>query len=118
MLQSRAASMDSPTSKDIVLAVLSGSVSLAGLLLVFSGFLFTQAEGFDSDQTPDATINRYKKAARFGAIPFTLCIILAGISVLWLLYQAPILFSLSWIGFLALLVLTAVYGVFTVLKYL
>lgn len=50
-------------AKDLVIAILGGSVALAGLLLVFSGFLFAQAESFPPEHTDDATINRYKSAA-------------------------------------------------------
>jgi hypothetical protein len=68
------ASMDN--SKDIILALLSGSVSLAGLLLIFSGFLFSQASGFDPDSTPDKIIDAYRNAARAGVAPFLMCLVL------------------------------------------
>jgi hypothetical protein len=110
--------MDSPTSKDIVLAVLGGSVSLAGLLLIFSGFLFAQADGFDSDRTSDKTINHYRNAGRFGAIPFLLCMVLAAVSLWWLHSPSLVLLGVSWIGFLILLAITALYGGYTILRYL
>jgi hypothetical protein len=106
------------TDKDIVLAVLSGSVSLAGLLLVFSGFLFAQATGFDPEHTDDAVINRYRRAAKLAVIPFLICLGLAVITVWWLVYPNPSFVKISWIGFIALLVLTAVYGGYTILRYL
>ncbi len=49
-------------SKDIVTTILGASVGLAGLLLVFSGFLFAQAEAFPRATTDNATINKFKKA--------------------------------------------------------
>ena len=61
-------------AKDIILALLSGSVSLAGLLLIFSGFLFSQAAGFDPDHTPDKMIDAYRNAARVGVLPFLMCL--------------------------------------------
>jgi hypothetical protein len=108
--------MDS--TKDIILAVLGGSVSLAGLLLVFSGFLFAQATGFDPEHTSDAVINKYRKAAKFGVLPFLMCLILAGIAVWWLLTPTALLLSISWIGFITLLIVTAIYGAYTILRYL
>lgn len=110
--------MDSSSSKDIILAVLSGSVSLAGLLLVFSGFLFSQATAFDPEHTKVATINRYRNAARFGVFPFIVCMALACISLWWLLSPSHVLLCISTIGFLATLVLTACYGAYVILKYL
>lgn len=108
--------MDS--SKDIILAVLGGSVSLAGLLLVFSGFLFAQATGFDPEHTSDAVINKYRNAAKFGVLPFLMCLILAVVAVWWLLAPSALLLTISWVGFMALLIVTAVYGAYTILSYL
>jgi len=108
--------MDS--SKDIILAVLSGSVSLAGLLLIFSGFLFTQATGFDPEHTSDTVINKYRNAAKFGVVPFLMCLALAVVALWWLVSPNPHLLTISWIGFIALLVVTAAYGGYTILRYL
>jgi hypothetical protein len=38
---------------DIILAVLQSGIGLAGLLLIFSGFLFTKAASFDSSRRGD-----------------------------------------------------------------
>jgi hypothetical protein len=108
--------MDS--SKDIVLAVLGGSVSLAGLLLIFSGFLFSQASGFPPATTDDKIIDRYRNAARFGVLPFLMCLGLAGAAIWWLRSPSDPLLSICWIGFIALLVVTAAYGSITILYYL
>jgi len=108
--------MDS--SKDIILALLGGSVSLAGLLLIFSGFLFSQASGFDPDSTPDKIINAYRNTAKLGVIPFFMCLLLAGMSLWWLRWPGDCLFAASFYGFIALLVVTAVYGGYTILRYL
>lgn len=106
------------SSKDIVIAVLGGSVSLAGLLLIFSGFLFSQAAGFDPDNTPDKLINKYRRAGRFGVLPFSMCLALAGASLWWLRSPTESLLNVCWIGFIALLVVTAAYGGYTILRYL
>lgn len=111
----KARSMDS--SKDIILAVLGGSVSLAGLLLIFAGFLFSQAAGFDSN-TSDTLINKYRRAAQIGVIPFLLCLGLAGVSIYWLRFPGGELLSICFYGFIALLVITAIYGALSILFYL
>jgi hypothetical protein len=108
--------MDS--SKDIVLAVLGGSVSLAGLLLIFSGFLFSQASSFPPASTDDEMIDRYRNAGRFGVLPFLMCLALAGVAVWWLRSPSETLLFICWIGFIALLAVTAAYGSYTILRYL
>lgn len=105
-------------SKDIILALLSGSVSLAGLLLIFSGFLFSQASGFDPDSTPDTIIDKYRYAARAGVGPFLTCLVLAGMCLWWLRSPGDYLFIICFYGFIALLVVTAIYGGYTILRYL
>lgn len=108
--------MDS--SKDIILAVLGGSVSLAGLLLIFSGFLFAHVAGFDPDNTPDKFIDAFRNTARWGVVPFFMCLGLAGCSIWWLRYPSESLVTICWYGFIALLVVTAAYGGYTILRYL
>ena len=105
-------------TKDIVTTILGASVGLAGLLLVFSGFLFAQAESFPRATTDNAIINKFKKAGRFGLIPFLLALLLAGMSIVWLLWPDPCLFLLSWTGFIVLLLGTALYGSIVIYYYL
>ena len=54
---------------DLVSTILGGSVALAGLLLVFSGFLYSHAESFPPT-TSDRVTDRYKGAAKLGLVPF------------------------------------------------
>jgi hypothetical protein len=93
-------------------------VSLAGLLLIFSGFLFTQATSFPQATTDDATINRYRNAARFALVPMVLCFGLAALGIRWLLTPSPGLFTVVWGAFLLLLIVTALYGAYVLLCYL
>ena len=102
----------------MVTAVLGAAVSLAGLLLVFSGFLFTQAASFPQATTDDATINRYRNAARFGVAPMGLCLLLSALALCWLLNPSHAIFRTVWIGFLLLLAVTAGYGAYVLLRYL
>jgi hypothetical protein len=106
------------TDKEVIIAILGASVALAGLLLVFCGFLFTQAASFPRETTPDDVIDRYRRAGKSGLIPFLISLALAGTSLAWLLCPAPWLFSVCWIGFSCLLVLTAIYGTTVVTHHL
>jgi hypothetical protein len=105
-------------SKDVALALLGGSVALAGLLLVIAGFVFTQASSFPPERTSDAVIERYEFAAKLGLIPFVLALCDGALCLCWLLHRSACLYQLSVGGFFLLLLLTAVYGVVLLLKYL
>ena len=111
-------SIELDNSKDLAIAILGGSVSLAGLLLVFSGFLFSQAESFPPEHTDDKTIKKYKNAARFGVVPFVGCLMVTWIAAWWLRSPSPTLFQAAWYGFTALLVLTGLYGGIVIARYL
>lgn len=105
-------------SKDLAIAILGGSVSLAGLLLIFSGFLFSQAESFPPEHTDDNTIRRYKNAAKAGVLPFLGCLIVTWIAGAWLRSPSPEMFTAAWYGFSGLLALTGIYGGVVILRYL
>ncbi len=98
--------------------MLGAAVALAGLLLVFSGFLFSQADSLPPESTDNSTIRRYKKAARIGMVPFVGCLGLAGIAAAWLHAPGPILFHFVWAGFAAMLAVTAGYGAWVILRQL
>jgi len=104
-------------SKELIVGILGGSVALAGLLLVFCGFLFAQAASFPPEISDDIT-DKFKGAGRFGIIPFVLSLILAGMSAMWLLFPVAWLFSSCWIGFMMLLIGTGFYGAIVICKYL
>ena len=65
-------------AKDVAIAILGASVGLAGLLLVFSGLLFSQAAAFPKDTTPDDVIDRFRGAGRIALWPFLLCLLTGG----------------------------------------
>jgi hypothetical protein len=97
-------------SKDTMIAVLGGSVALAGLLLVFAGLLFTQAAAFPKDTTDDDVIERFRRAGRFAFWPFLLSLLIAGLCLAWLLCPNDVGFRIAWISFAVLLSITAIYG--------
>ncbi|HEY5021446.1 MAG TPA: hypothetical protein VII30_03050 [Gemmatimonadaceae bacterium] len=105
-------------AKDVMIAVLGGSVALAGLLLVFLGFVFTQAAAFPSETTDDEKIARYRNAGRLGLLPFGVAIADAALVVLWLWKPCATMYGLALGVFAALLLATFVYGAVVVLWYL
>jgi hypothetical protein len=100
--------------KDSVVAILGSAVGLAGILLVFVGFIYSHGESFSSDTTK----GKYKFAAKLGLIPFTVSLVAAWFGLRWLetSYHADYVVSL-W-SFKACLVLTLVYGAGTLLRLL
>jgi hypothetical protein len=96
-------------SKDLVVAILGAAVALAGLLLVFCGFLYSQADSFPST-TDDTLLDKYRNAAKLGVVPFLGCLAIAALAGAWLRSPSPSLLSVSWYGFLALLVTVGIYG--------
>jgi hypothetical protein len=106
-----------PEPKDVVLGVLAGSVGLAGLLLVFSGFVLSQAAGFPNT-TPDAVTRKFEKAGKFGVWPFLLSLLVSFLSFVWLLCPSTGLYWAAVFGFIALLVGTGLYGAILFWKYL
>jgi len=56
-------------AKDVMLGILGASGAFAGLLLVFSGFIFAQAASFPST-TPNSVIGKYTRAAKIAIVPF------------------------------------------------
>ena len=104
--------------KDVAIALLGASVGIAGLLLVVAGFVFAQAGTFPPATTDDKVIEDYELAGRLGLIPFLLALIEAGVSLLWLAHNSDCLYTgIVW-GFFLLLVLTGLYGLVLILRYL
>lgn len=106
-----------PEQKDVMSAILGASVSIAGLLLVFSGFLFAQAAVLPST-TSDRTINKFRTGGKVGMIPFLISLFVAGGSLTWLLQPIPCVYHVVSIGFFILLFATALYGAITILWFL
>jgi hypothetical protein len=100
--------------KDLVVAVLGAAIGLAGLLLVFAGFLFAQSESFPSTVSDSASA-RYRRAAKIGVAPFLGCLALAVVAGYWLKSPSPELLHVVWMGFRGLVVVTGLYGAYALL---
>ena len=106
-----------PEPKDVVIGILGASGALAGLLLLFSGFIFAQAASFPAT-TDDKIIERYTKAARFAVFPFLGFLLTTLLSLAWLIYPNHCLLVFSVAFFVVLLIGTGIYGAVVSYRYL
>jgi hypothetical protein len=105
-------------ASDVMLGVLGASVGLGGLLLVFCGFVFSQAANFPPATTDDSKIESYKNAGMLGLWPFLGAIVNSLAVVAWLVCPSPLLYSIVLTIFVILLVATAAYGAIVIRRYL
>ena len=105
-------------AKDVMVAVLGAAVGLAGLLLIFSGFLFAQAESFPKATTDDQIINKYRDAGRFAVIPFLIAFVVAALSLAWMVWPNPCVYWVTLWAMALLLAASSVYGGLVLIKYL
>jgi hypothetical protein len=105
-------------AKDVMVAVLGASVGLGGLLLIFCGFVFSQAASFPKATTDNSTIKSYKDAGTLGLWPFLGSIINSLVVVAWFLCPVTGLYSTALVLFIVLLIATAVYGAVVIGHYL
>lgn len=98
--------------KDVVLALIGATVSLAGLLLVFVGFIYSRGESYETRRK-----DRFRLIAKTGVAPFLVELCCAGFCMAWLSGYTQT-YNLCVASFCGGLVLTAIYGVTTLLCYL
>ena len=106
-----------PEPKDTIIGILGASGTLAGLLLVFSGFIFAQAASFPSD-TSEKITGRYTKAGRLAIIPFWGFLATTLMAVIWLMFPTHCLFVFTSTLFCLLVAWTGVYGTVMAYRYL
>lgn len=104
-------------AKDVAIALLGAAVAVAGLLLVVAGYVFAAVATFPAT-TDDAVLARYETAAKYALIPFTMALLEAAASLLWLAQRGDCLYTgIVW-GFFLLLIATGLYGFVLILRYL
>jgi hypothetical protein len=103
--------------KDVVVGILGASGALAGLLLVFGGFIFSQAASFPSS-TDDQIIRKYTKAGRLAIFPFWGFLITTLLSIAWLLHQSTCVYVACVSLFVILVIGTGIYGTLMSYRYL
>lgn len=106
-----------PEPKDVVIGILGASGALAGLLLVFGGFIFAQAASFPAS-TDDKVTERYTRAGKLAILPFWGFLTTTVLSVFWLLFPSHCLLVFTVILFCLLVVGTGIYGTVMSFRYL
>jgi hypothetical protein len=106
-----------PEPKDVIIGILGACGALAGLLLVFGGFVFAQAASFPED-TPDAVINKYRKAGRMSLWPFSGSLLITLLAVAWLICPSMYVYDACIGLFVVLVIGIAFYGVLVSYRYL
>lgn len=91
-------------------AFLGASAALAGLLLVFIGFLYARGEGYANVRRGDL----FKNVAKVGVLPFLVTLACASLSAEWFLGSAWAYDWAVWL-FRIGLIATEVYGATTLL---
>jgi len=100
--------------KDTIIAALGSAIGLAGLLLVFIGFVYTHSESF----TVETTKRKIKNVAKVGIAPFSVALASAWFCLRWLQWCSPTDYFLVLLLFKVTLTLTLAYGIISVLAYL
>jgi hypothetical protein len=107
-----------PDLKDAMTAVIGGGVALAGLLLIFCGFLFAQAALLDQNAATEsrAYIDGFRAAGRIGMLPFSAALLLAALALIY--WQAPLecLARAAIWSFIVLCLATVGYGLWAIRK--
>jgi len=95
-----------------VATLLGAGVGLAGLLLIFAGFLFAQAATMPPD-TSDLTLQRYRSVGRWGMAPFTASLVIAAVAAFWFAIPCPPWWFAVYAvrSFVVLAVATIAYGI-------
>ena len=112
--------MEMAEPKDVMLGILGASGALAGLLLVFAGFVLGPREppSFPEDSTPNSVIEQYKKAGRLAVWPFWGALISTLLSLAWLLFSGVVVYWLCIGLFVSVVIGTGIYGTLSAYRYL
>jgi hypothetical protein len=100
--------------KDTILAVFGAAVGLAGIVLVFVGFISSHGEGFQNNDRKKI----FKRVAKVGLIPFAIALIAAFLSLCWLETSNPTSYYFALLAFKVTLVSTLLYGIISVIFFL
>lgn len=92
---------------ETISAILGSAVGLAGILLVFIGFVYSRVETLERA----ASIRKYRIVAKAGILPFLIALVCAWLCLQWLGQPTPLLYKYATMSFQASLIITAIYGV-------
>ncbi len=103
-------------TKEIALAVLSGSAAIASILLVFVGFMMIKAEGL-SNTASVSMVKGFTLTAKLGLIPLAAQVSVILTSYAWLFWpESQILYCLWSVGFVVGVVLFLAYSMYVTLR--
>jgi hypothetical protein len=106
--------LETIATKEIALAALGGASGIAGLLLVFVGFVIVKVEALPAE-TSDEVIDRYELVAKVGIAPLIVLVAVILASYLWLFYPtSSLLFNVWSIGFVVGMILFVLYSIWAV----
>src|ERR1700722_10329062 len=91
--------------RDAAIGVFGGALTLAGLLLVFIGFLLPKTDAYNVH-----TGDKFRRIARAALIPFMACLACSWFSI-WAIQGAPWSEDHLWGVLKATLVLTGIYAI-------
>jgi hypothetical protein len=100
--------------KDAVIAIFGAAVGLAGILLVFVGFVYSHAESRELKDDRD----KFKLVAKVGLFPFLICLGCGFLCLDWMSSPSPGIFCWARYALYGGMGLTALYGVVAFLFYL
>jgi len=100
--------------KDTIIAALGSAIGLAGILLVFIGFVYSHGESFSNV----STTRKYQRVAKAGLAPFSISLASAWFCLRWLQWCGPTDYFLALSLFKVALTLILAYGIISVLAYL
>ena|ERR1700719_2222255 len=100
--------------KDTILAVFGAAVGLAGIVLVFVGFVSSHGEGFQNNDRKRI----FKRVGKAGLVPFAIALVAAFFSLSWLENQNSNSYYLAILTFKLSLVCTLLYGIISVIFFL
>lgn len=100
--------------KETITTILGSAVGLAGILLVFVGFVYSRAETFEVTRKKE----KYRLLAKAGILPFLIAIVSAWLCLEWLGAPSSSLYNYAILSFQLCLILTGFYGIAALLFYL
>ena len=101
-------------TKDVVTAIFGAAVGLAGILLVFVGFVSSRAGTFDTERKR----KKYENVAKVGIVPFLISLACSALCLSWMAEPSATTFCWVRLTIYASLGLTALYGLVAFVFYL
>ena len=103
--------------QSLIETLFSGALTLAGILLVFVGFIYSRVQAFPST-TDNTVMRRYTVVAKLGTLPFVMALLLTGLTFQDLAAHGTSLWPITRTVFWIEMVMLFLYGTVSILYYL